>query len=155
MTHRLLPASLVAVLLIFLQARSGADTPYVVVVITMAIFAYVVIASGKMLQIVTGVHSTDPASAYTLGVLATSLGVYALTVLFPLAAGVAFGVVAAIVIGLEIAFARKFRAPPQDWRAFTGFALCVAFTAAWCYGPASAYEVVRTQGVLPIWGDYF
>jgi hypothetical protein len=37
----------------------------------------------------------------------------------------------------------------------TGFALCVAFTAAWCNGPAGAYVVLQAQDVLPVWSDHF
>lgn len=155
MGNRLLPALLVALLLIFLQVRSGAGTSYVIVVAAMAAFAYVVIASGRMLLVAAGVHDSDPSGTYVMGLIATCLGVYALTVMFALTAGAAFGIVAAIVIGLEIAFARRYRGLPVDWRALIGFALCVAFTAAWCSGPAGAYDVLRAQGVLPVWSDYF
>jgi hypothetical protein len=75
-------------------------------------------------------------------------------VLLPVTAGAAFGVVAAIVIGLEVAFARRIACAP-DRRALVGFALCVALTAAWCSEPAGAYQMVRSQGVLPLWSDYF
>lgn len=155
MRDRLLPASLVALLLIFLQLRSGADSSFVVVVAAMATFAYVVIASGRMLLVAAGVHDSDPSGAYVLGLLAICLAIYALTVVFPLTASTAFGVVAAIVIGLELAFSRRHRGSRPDWRALIGFSLCVAFTVAWCTGPASAYEIMRTQGVLPVWSDYF
>ncbi|TAK69072.1 MAG: hypothetical protein EPO19_07940 [Betaproteobacteria bacterium] len=155
MGNRLLPALLVALLLIFLQLRSGADTSFVVVIAAMATFSYVTIATGRLLLGAAGVHGSDPSAAYVMGLLATCLGIYALTVLFSITAGVAFGVVALIAVGLDLVYARRHPGQPPDWRALIGFALCVAFTAAWCSGPAGAYEVVRTEGVLPVWSDYF
>jgi hypothetical protein len=150
---RLLPASLVALLLIYLQLRSGIES-YVVVAV-MAVLAYVAVAGGALLLAAAGAPGANPAAAFALGLLGTCLAVYALTMVLPLTAAAAFGAVAAVVVGLELALSRQGRAPPIDWRALTGFALCVAFTAAWCSGPAGAYEVMRTEGVLPVWQDYF
>lgn len=154
MKNRLLPAALAALLLIYLQLRSGIDSHVAVVLATTAL-AYVVIASGRLLLAAAGGRVSSPAAAWVLGLLASCLAIYVLTAVFPLTAAAAFGVVAAAVVALEVALARKVREPPPDWRALTGFALCIAFTAAWCSGPAGAYEVLRTQDVLPVWSDYF
>jgi len=154
-TPRLAPALLVAGLLILLQWRSGAGAPWFTVVAATAVFGYVVLAAGRLLLAAIGEREFDPSSAYVLGLVSTCLGVYAVTLLFPVTAAAAFGAFAAAVIALELSFLRRLAAPSLDWRALIGFALCVAFTAGWCYGPANAYEVVRNFNVLPVWGDHF
>jgi hypothetical protein len=151
---RLLPVSLVALLLIYLQLRSGIDA-YLALVLASAALAYVTMATGRLLLAAAGAPYADSCAAWTLGLLGTCLAIYALTVALPLKAAAAFGAVAAVVVGLELALARRRRGPLPDWRASIGFALCVAFTAAWCSAPASAYEVMRAQGVLPVWQDFF
>jgi hypothetical protein len=155
---RLIPPLLVSLLLAFLLARSGIGVNLFTVAVVAAL-AYGVHAAGRlMLQtlIDTPGERLSPApAAWTLGLTATSYAVYALMVLLPLTAAVAAGVVLAIVIAAEIALLRRNRGAPNDWRALIGFALCVGLTAAWCAGPAGAYETLRTQGVLPVWSDYF
>ena len=153
-TDRVLSPLLVAALLVFLQLRSGAADSYLLVVTAMAAFAYVLSAGGRLLLAAIGAPESDPSAAYACGLLVTCLAVYALTVALPVTAGMAFGAVAAAVIALDLGVSRRRPAPP-DWRALLGFALCVALTAAWCSAPAGAYETVRTQGVLPVWSDYF
>jgi hypothetical protein len=152
-TDRLLPAGLVALLLVFLQWRSGVDSPVLIAVVSAA-FAYVTFAAGRLLAAPAAVRDGDPSSVWVLGILAICLATYALTLLLPVTAGGAFGVVAAIVIGAEFALRRK-SFPQADRKALIGFALAVVLTAAWCNEPAGAYEVVRSQGVLPLWSDYF
>jgi hypothetical protein len=152
--NRVLPASLVALLLIYLQLRSGIDA-YLALVFASAALAYVMMGTGRLLLAAAGAPDADSCAAWTLGLLGTCLAIYALTVALPLTAAAAFGAVAAVVLGLELALARRRRGPLPDWRASIGFALCVAFTAAWCSAPASAYEVMRAQGVLPVWQDFF
>jgi hypothetical protein len=138
---------LVAALLVFLQRRAGIDS-WAVLIVASAVLAYVFLAAGRLL-------SRDPCSAYVIGLIGTCLAVYGLTALFPIGAATAFGAVALVVLGLRIALRRRLPGAPPERRALTAFALCVAFTAAWCFEPARAYEVVRTQGVLPLWSDYF
>jgi len=58
-TDRLLPAGLVALLLVFLQWRSGADFAILTVVFTAA-FAYVTVAGGRLLAAAAGSRDGDP-----------------------------------------------------------------------------------------------
>ncbi|HUG78435.1 MAG TPA: hypothetical protein VML57_13225 [Burkholderiales bacterium] len=150
----LLPALLVALLLVLLQARSGAGS-YTAVIAAMAAFSYVVMASGRLLLFFLAAPAANPSAAYTLGLLTMCLALYALATVLPLTAAAAFGAVSAMVVGLQLALSRRRWAPPPDRRAVVGFALCIAFTAAWCIGPAGAYDVLRSEHVLPAWGDHF
>jgi len=149
---RALPPALVALLLIYLQLRSGADFSALMVAV-MALFAYVTLAGGRLLAAPAGVRDGDLSSAWVLGLVALSLPLYGLTALLPVTAGVAFGVVAAVVVVLDLVYRR--RSPPPDRKSLIGFALAVALTAAWCTEPAGAYQVLRTRDVLPVWGDYY
>jgi hypothetical protein len=151
---RLLPASLVALLLIYLQLRSGIDA-YLALALASAALAYVTMATGRLLLVAARAPDADVCAAWTIGLLGICLGIYALTAAFPLSAATAFGIVAVVVLGLEISLARRRHGPLPDWRASIGFALCVAFTAAWCNAPAGAYEVLRAEGMLPVWPDFF
>ncbi len=151
MGARLLPALLVAVLLVYLQSRSGVDS-WAVTAAVMAVLAYVTLAGGRLLAALAGEREGDPSTAWALGLLALCLAIYGLTLVLPVTARGAFGAVAVVTIAAEI-FLRK-KSPP-DWRALTAFALAVALTAAWCMEPAGAWQVVRSQGVLPLWSDYY
>jgi len=152
-TDRLLPAGLVALLLVFLQWRSGADFAILTVVFTAA-FAYVTVAGGRLLAAAAGIRDGDPSPAWVIGLLALCLAVYGLTLLLPITAGGALGIVAIVVLAAELSLRRR-AFPKADRKALIGFALAVVLTAAWCTEPAGAYEAVRTQGVLPLWSDYF
>lgn len=143
---------LVAALLVFLQWRSGVELTFLSVA-AMALLAYVALTGGRLLAATAGVRDGDPSPAWVLGLLALCLALYGLTVVLPLTAGGAFGLIAAVVIGMDVAF-RKQRSAPEG-KALTGFALAVALTAAWCSEPAGAYQAVRAHGVLPLWSDYF
>jgi hypothetical protein len=149
---RLAPALLVAALLVFLQIRSGIG-PGVLTVALMAAFAYVTLAGGRLLAVAAGIRDGDPSTAWVLGLLALCLAIYALTLVLPVTAGGAFGLLAVVVAVLEIAFRKQSVQP--DSRALAGFALAVLLAAAWGFEPARAYEVARTQGFLPLWSDYF
>ena len=153
MTDRLLPAGLVALLLVFLQWRSGVDFSILTVVFTAA-FAYVTVAGGRLLAAAAGIRDGDPSPAWVFGLLALCLAVYGLTLLLPLTAGGALGLVAIVVLAAELSLRRQ-AFPQADRKALIGFALAVVLTAAWCTEPAGAYEVVRSKGVLPLWSDYF
>jgi len=151
MRDRLLPALLAAALLVFLQARSGVES-WPATIAVMALFAYVTLALGRLLAAAAGTRG-DPCPAWVLGLIGLCLAVYGLTLALPVTAGAAFGALAAAVLLLEIALRRQ--TPQAESKAVIGFALALALTAAWCFEPARAYEVVRTQGVLPLWSDYF
>lgn len=155
MTEKLLPSLFLALLLVFLQLRSGASSDLLLVVGATAAFAYVLIASGRLVHVATRGTESNPAIEYVLGLLASCLCVYGLTLLLPLTAVGALGIVAVVVVGLEIALARRLRRRSTNPHVLIGFALCALFTAAWCNGPASAYEIMRTQGIYPAWTDYF
>jgi hypothetical protein len=127
---------------------------YLPLALASAALAYVTMATGRLLLVAARAPDADVCAAWTAGLLGICLGVYALTTAFPLSAAAAFGIVAVVVLGLEIALARR-HGPLPDWRASIGFALCVAFTAAWCNAPAGAYEVLRAEGALPVWPDFF
>lgn len=153
------PVLLVAALLSDLLLRTGIDSYAIVAAATMAV-AYVVLTAGRLLLTAAGDRRFDPATWFVLGLLATCLAVYALSVLSPLAAAPALGTVAALVVGLRLILLRRADAARQavlaaDWRQLAGFALCAAFTYAWCSTPSDALETLRTQGVLPVWSDYF
>jgi hypothetical protein len=150
MSLRPLPAALVAVLLVYLLLRAGIE-PSARLAIACTVLAYVVMAFGRLLH----PASRDPCSAFALGLLATCLSVYALTAALPLTAYAAFAGVAVPVLACDLLRTRRLPVAQDDWRAFAGFALCIALTAAWCSTPAGAYESVRTDGVLPVWSDYF
>jgi hypothetical protein len=105
MRDRLLPALLVAALLVFLQFRSGIG-PGVLTVALMAVFSYVVLAGGRLLAAAAGMRDGDPSSAWVLGLLALCLAIYGLTLVLPLTAGGAFGLLAVAVVVLEFVFRR-------------------------------------------------
>lgn len=154
MAARLLPAALVAVLLAYLLLRSGLGWSSMLVAATLAL-PYVIMASGRLSLAATGWREAGPLAAWSLGLIVTCLAVYGIIAAFPLTAATAFGFVAAAVVALDLALARRLPEPLVDWQALAAFALCLAFTAAWCSGPASAYEAVGAHGVLPAWQDYF
>lgn len=145
---------LVVLLLVWLQWRSGIDF-YLAFVPAGAALAYVALASGRLLLAAAGARAAGPCAAWTVGLLASCLAIYAVTALLPLTAPSAFAALAALVVMIELSLAGRLPWPSADVRALAGFALCVAFTAAWCSAPAGAYEVLRTQDVLPVWHDYF
>lgn len=151
---RLLPAAIVALLLTWLQVCSGNDS-YATVVPAVAALAYVTIASGRLLLAASGERVADPAPAWALGLLGVCLAVYALSAVFVLTAAAAFGIVAVAVLVLDVLLWRKAGEPALDRAALAAFALCVAFTAAWCSGPARAYAVLQAQDMLPVWSDHF
>ncbi|MGH8746292.1 MAG: hypothetical protein ACREUK_07365 [Burkholderiales bacterium] len=150
---------LVAALLCGLLLRSGIDS-YAAVAVATAAIAYIVMTAGRLLLAAAGERRPDPSVWFVLGLLATCLAVYALTAVLRVTAAVGFGAVAALVVGLRLALHRRIAAARRDvsaagWRSLAGFALCAAFTYAWCRVPSEAYEVVRNQGVLPVWSDFF
>ncbi|HXZ93903.1 MAG TPA: hypothetical protein VEG36_13590 [Burkholderiales bacterium] len=153
------PILLVAALLSTLLLRSGLDA-YAIIAAATAAVAYVVMTAGHLLLDASGEHGRNPSTGFVVGLLAVCLAVYALTELLPVTAASGFGAVAALVIGMRLVRRRRLDAAAPavaavDWRRLAGFALCVAFTYAWCAAPSSAYEPLRTQGVLPVWADYF
>ena len=156
---RTLPVLLVAGLLSTLLLRAGLDSYAVLAAVTLAV-AYVVMTAGRLLLAAAGERRLDPSAWFPVGLLATCVVVYVLRVVLPFPAAYGFGAVAALVVSLRLVLRRRLGAalPPAaaaDWRRIAGFALCVAFTYAWCHASAGAYEAVRTQGVLPVWSDYF
>jgi hypothetical protein len=143
---RFLPPLLAAALLVFCQWRSGLESPLLVVGVT-ALIAYVAFAAGRLLAPGAGAPA-----AWTLGVIATCLGIYVLTLVLPLTAGAIFVALGAVVVALDL---WRKRLPAENRETLLGFALCVAFAAAWCAGPAGAWQAVQKEGVLPLWSDYF
>lgn len=150
---RAAPVLLAALLLSGLLLRAGIDS-YTTIAASTALTAYVVMTAGRLLLGATGERRFDPPLWFVLGLIATCLAVYALTAAFPVTAARAFFGVAAGVMLLRAALRRRFVAE-MDWRRLAGFALCAALTYAWCRPFATAYESVRSLGVLPVWSDYF
>lgn len=150
---KLAPPLLVSLLLAFLLSRGGIFTAAAVV--ALAMLAYAVHAAGRMLLEMTGDRNAGTPAQWAMGTAAACYAVLALTAALPVTAASAAAVVAAIVVAADISRARRTPSAQPDARALVGFALCVAFTAAWCAGPAGAYETLRAQGVLPVWIDYF
>jgi hypothetical protein len=152
--RRLAVPLFVAALLAYLLARSGAQ-PGIALVAAALVLGYAVSASGRLLLAAAGERSGRPNESFVAGLIGTCLAIYALTLLLPITAGAALGVVLAAVLAADIATARRLARPPLEWRSWVGFALCVLLTAIWCRAPAGASEVLRTQGVLPVWTDYY
>ena len=150
---KLLPPLLASALLAFLLSRGGIFTAAAVVAVAM--LAYAVHAAGRMLLETAGDTKAGTPAQWAMGTAAACYAVLALTTAFPVTAAGAAAVLAAIVVSADISRARRALSARPDARALVGFALCVAFTAAWCAGPAGAYETLRAQGVLPVWIDYF
>lgn len=150
----LLPPLLAALLLVFLQWRSGISS-YSLTVGVMAVFAYVTLAAGQLVLAAAGERDAGPSAAWTVGLIAVCFAVYGITQIGPLGAGAAFGIAALVVIGVRLAVPAMRRASPPHWRELAGFALCIALAAAWCAGPAGAYKVLASDEILPVWQDYF
>lgn len=151
---KLVPPALLAVLLSFLQWRSGIAGSYPIVLGVMMVFAYVVMAGGRLMLVAVGESESNTSATYASGLLGTCLALYAVSLIYPFTAAQAFGLLGVVVVVLDVINRRRAAAAP-DRGELIGFALCVAFTAAWSSGPAGAYEVLRMQNVLPVWGDYF
>ncbi|MGH8745880.1 MAG: hypothetical protein ACREUK_05265 [Burkholderiales bacterium] len=150
---------LVAGLLSALLLRSGIGYHATTAAATLAV-AYVIMTAGRLLLAATGERRLDPSAWFVAGLSATCIAVYVLRVVLPFPAAYGFGAVAALVVALRIALRARLGAAARaaaaaDWRRLAGFALCAAFTYAWCGASAAAYEAVRAQGVLPMWSDYF
>src|SRR5512135_2056393 len=157
--RRAAPVLLVAAVLSGLLLRSGLGSLALVGAATLAI-AFVVMTAGRLLLAAVDPHGSEPAAEFVLGLLATCLSLYAVTEVFPVTAAYGFGALAALVVGLRFALRGHLHATSPavgstDWRRLAGFTLCVAFTYAWCAAPSAAFETLRTQGVLPVWADYF
>ena len=157
---RAAPWLLVAALLSGLLLRSGIDSRAIVVAAATAALAYVVMTAGHLLLGAAGERERNPSAELVSGLLATCLALYALTAIFTLTAAYGFGAVAVLVLGLRFVLRRRVAERRQavsaaDWRRLAGFALCVGFTYAWCGAPSDAYEALRTQGILPVWSDYY
>jgi hypothetical protein len=60
--HSLLPAMLVALLLVFLQWRGGIDS-YALTITVMAVFSYATLATGRLLAAAAGERAAGPAAA--------------------------------------------------------------------------------------------
>lgn len=153
-SRELLCAALVALMLLFLQLMSGVELRWTTIP-ALAVLGYVPLVAGRLLLAAAGERNTGAPEAWSAGLLAICLASYALGALLPVSAAASLSAVAVVVIGIDAASARKGVRSPADWRSVVGFALCAAFTAAWCAVPAAAYETLRTQGVLPVWSDYF
>lgn len=151
---RVAPILVVALVLGALMVAGGIDS-YGTVAAVSVMFAYVVVTAGFLLHLAAGERKFDPSAWYVLGLVATCLALYGLTALLPLSAGSLLAFLAIVALALDFLSPGRRLALKWDWRALAGFALCAAFTAAWCIGPARAYESVIGQGILPVWGDYF
>lgn len=145
---------LVAALLVFLHWRSGLGISLLPAGV-FALLACATLAAGRVLAVAAGIRERDASVQWVLGLIGMCLAIYALTLVLPVTAGAAFGV-SALAAGLGwLVLRRDGRSLHASWKATVGFGLAVALAAAWCSTPATAYEVLRTQGVLPLWSDYF
>jgi hypothetical protein len=151
---RVAPTLLVALLLGALLVVGGIES-YGGVAAASIVFAYAVVTAGRLLHVAAGERSFDPSAWYVFGLLATCLALYGLTAFLPLSAAYVLVFLALLALALDFLGPRQRIALESDWRALAGFALCAAFTAAWCIEPARAYETVLDHGILPVWGDYF
>lgn len=156
---RAAPVLLVAGLLGALLLRAGIDS-YAAVAAAALVVAYVVMTAGRLLLAAAGERAYDPAAWSVAGLIAVCIAVCMLRLALTFPAAFDFGAVAALVVGLRIGLRARLDSgartvAPADWRRLAAFALCAAFTYAWCGASAAAYESVRTLGMLPVWSDYF
>ena len=137
-------------------AAQGVSATLPVVFVCVAIFSYVVIATGKLLLHASGAPNLSLVAAWPLGVTATGIVLWALTALLDVSAATALALWAALVILLDLATGtRKPVGLGQHRTDLIGLLLCCAFTAAWCKDLARAPIVLAQTGVLPAWVDYF
>ncbi len=154
MLNRFVPPLLVAALLAWLLARSGASVTLALIAAAAAI-AYAVMAGGRLLLAVSDGPADSLSAGFVMGLIATCLATYTITVVLPVTAGAAFIAVLVAVVLSDAVSARRSPNPPIGRPAWIGFALCIVLTAVWCRDPAAAAEAVRSNGVLPLWSDYF
>ena len=156
MTSRRFAATVpITVLLAYLGAQ-GLSAPLVLLILSAAVFAFVVIAAGQVVMRVPGASDLPLAAVWTFGVAVTGPALYGLQVLLPVTSAAAFAVWAVIVIGLDIALRRRAKPEPVPDRVdLAGLLLCCIFTAIWCRSVAAAPVVLAERGFLPAWVDYF
>jgi hypothetical protein len=139
----------------FLIAQ-GMTAPIWLLLGVSALVCYVLIASGRILLRVLDASDLPIAAAWSLGVTATSLVLYASLMLLPLTALWGFACWAALVVTTDLVIGRRGKPEPAVDRVdLVGFALCVAVTVVWCRHTAAAPTVLEQQGFLPAWLDYF
>lgn len=123
--------------------------------VVLGLFCAVVFVCGRRLALAAGIAHGDLAAAWVLGLLAMCLATYAAVLVVPLTAATAFALIGVAVLAAEVALRRRYPVPEVDTKGLVAFAGAVALTAAWCAEPAGAYAVLRSEGVLPAWQDYF
>ena len=154
MKGKALAATVLATILLGFLMAQGIEAPLPVLLGIAAIVCYVLMASGRILQRAIGATDLPITAVWPLGVIATSLVLYALVALTPLPAHWAFSWWTALVLAVDAVTGRKSESAP-DRADLVGFALCIIVTAAWCRHTAAAPTVLVQSGFLPAWIDYF
>jgi hypothetical protein len=145
-----------ATIVIGSMALMGVTTPAAVVLASVAVFSYIVFASGQLVLRASRASELPLVAAWPLGIAATSLALLALVALLPFAAAIAFALWAAAIVMLGMRQTQTAGSSTLPSRAdVIGLALCCALTAAWCRNTASAPAVLATSGTFPAWIDYF
>jgi hypothetical protein len=122
----------------------------------MALVAAVVLGSGRLALRAAGASGLPLPAAWVLGVLASSLGVYALAEAFGLLASTAFAVwTAGIAVAAIAVRLRAGPGAPVEAGGLVALLACGAVSVLWCREIAAAPLVLARDGVLTGWIDFF
>ena len=155
LSARVVPPLLAAAALAFLMAQ-GVSASLPRIIAAAVVFCYVALACGEIGLRVLRARDLSVAAAWPLGVLSTGLALWALVAMLGVTAATAFALWGGAVAVCQIATSRMTASePPPDRKDLVGFALCCAFTAAWCKDISAAPDVLAKAGYLPAWIDYF
>lgn len=134
--------------------RSG-DVSLLAALAAVACIACVVFFSGSLLLRLARGDDLPAPAAWVMGVIATSLAIYALIVSFRVNAATAF----LVWTGLVVAGGWLWAGPPTIRRLETAelvaLALCAAATVFWCAALAGAPRDLARDGELTTWVDQF
>ena len=153
---RTFSASLIVIFFLSTLLYLSGAVPAYLALGTMAIFVAVVMCAGFVLLRAAGAEDMPATAAWVMGVLATSIGLYALTVPFNLLAVTAFAAWSVLV--LTAAFMSRTKAVKSRHKGnheLLGLVLCGAATLFWCGDMAQVPRVLAEHGVLSTWTDQF
>lgn len=124
-------------------------------VAAMTLFVFVVMSAGFLLLRAANAADMPAPAAWALGVFATAMAVYGISMAFQVLAATAFVAWAILVVGLRIVFPDRALAGRVDWTELLGLALCAAVTVMWCREVAAAPAILAREGYFPAWIDHF
>jgi hypothetical protein len=145
-----------ASLLLGSLAAQGVTASLPLLFATVAVFSYVVLASGRLLLRVAHASDLPLVAAWPLGITATGLALLALVTVVSVTAALAFVFWAAAVIVADMATSHlQKRERTSDRADLVGFAVCCVFVAVWCKDLAQVPAILASTGKFPAWSDYF